>query len=143
MNKNDEIIKELKEIAPTLAELKQDIKTHSINDSYIDELMTNINLDKDGRIRNKELPLRRLIGIAASVALLVGAIAIITKQDKSQIDNSFIEAYVDDNLDDFEPYIFDDLRDLDLVEESTISEELIMAYLEENLDEIDLEFFYD
>ncbi len=143
MNKEEEITNELKEIAPMLASLRDDMKVHEIDDAYIEEL---ISKNKQGEVqmsKNSDNQVKWLMGIAASLLLIVGAFSIVNKPKTNQLNNTYVEAYVDDNLDEFEDYIIDELEEEDLVTESTVPKELIITYFEESLDELDIEFFYE
>jgi hypothetical protein len=145
MNKNkNEIINELKDIAPKLADLQQHITVSPLDDTQIEKLISNTNSVKSNSFASRNRQVVRVIGIAASMILLTGIVSLFNApRGIDQVNHSYVETYVDENLDEFGDYIIDDLSDEDLAEESTISDELIMIYFEESLDELDITFFYE
>lgn len=145
MNKKEDIIKELKEIAPKLAELQHHIKVHTLDDASIEKLISKTIQHGSVKSKGNTYQLKWMVGIAASFLLLVGALSLFyTTQQTSHLDDGYVETYVDENLDDFEDYIINELGEVDdLADESAISEELIITYFEESFDELDLEFFYE
>ncbi len=153
MDHKSKVIKELEEIAPNLASLKKDLKKSVVPENYFDKLASS-SIKKEAA-RKQELMvvssgrstyIQFLTAIAASLAVLIGVWFMYQHTHESSGDDEiFAEAYMDDNLEEFDEYIINDLSEFEFDDQvlEDISEESIITYIEDNLDELDLEFFYD
>ena len=153
MDHKEKIIKELEEIAPNLASLKKDMYNTVVHDSYFDDLVSKTIEQERSVAKETQLtpPKRKkyiqlITTIAASIVLLVGVWFIVQDKPQSPVaDDTLAEAYLTDNLEEFDEYIIDELSEIGFDEQilDDISDESILTYIEDNLDDLDLAYFYD
>lgn len=141
----DIIKKELKEISPKLASLKDQLSPVQLPQGFTDSIYAQFKSEtpiaKSNTPKHVNIPV--IIGIAASIILL--AIYIGTTENEPEIlPVELIEHYVVSNFDDYEEFINIENHNSDdwiSQELEAIPENQLISYLENNLDQIDLENF--
>lgn len=133
---------ELEKIGPQLAKLKAQLHQEDVTQEYTDALYQKIKPHSAPVI---SIGFRRIITIAASLAVLISMILVLNNQLAPTIEEGIYESYVSDNWEEFEDIIDDEISPPTtwLEEELTdIPESEIISYLESNLDALDLELLY-
>jgi len=139
------IKKELEEISPKLASLKDHLSPVQMQEGLVDSLYSQ--LRSDAPISKSTQPKYANIAVFLGIAALLVFLAIYIQNSKKESENlpvELVESYVISNFDEYEEFInLENHNNEDWIthELDVIPENQIISYLENNLDQIDLENF--